>query len=94
MFHKASSPNSTRILTLLKQANAAADPSKEQPTAFDLDVTEGPPTSDQLQSILEYVGDTNIAAVVNGASDATDAQRKLRLTPDAFQRPLVGGHAP
>jgi hypothetical protein len=87
---------------LLKQANANAGTtatedqasshdahSKTQQAAFELDVTEAPPTHDQLQSILEYIGENNTATVVAGASDAADAQRKLRLTPDSFMRPLV-----
>jgi hypothetical protein len=87
---------------LLKQANATASTTatedqasshdahgKAQQTAFELDVTESPPTSDQLTSILEYIGDNKASTIVAGADNAAYAQRKLRLTPDAFQRPLV-----
>jgi hypothetical protein len=90
-----------RVLTLLKQANAqsAAHATEDQAsshqaqnkaerTEFELDVTEAPPTSDQLKNILEYLGGSP-NKVIPGASDVTDAMRRLKADGDAFQRPLV-----
>jgi uncharacterized protein DUF1687 len=89
-------------LTLLKQANATAattatedqasaheNHSVAQKNEFELDVTESAPTSDQLRSILEYVGEKNAASVVEGASDEADAQRRVRLDANTLKRPLV-----
>jgi Protein of unknown function (DUF1687) len=52
-------------------------------------VTEESPTSDQLRSILEYVGEKNASKVVEGASDEADAQRRFRMDVNALKRPLV-----
>ena len=105
LFHKPSVPASTRVLTLLKQANASSTAhatedqashhgtqSKAERTEFELDVTEAPPTSDQLRSILEYLGGQGSGApgrVIRGARDEADAIRKLKENADGFQRPLV-----
>ena len=51
-------------------------------------MTEAPPTSDQLKNILEYLGGS-AGKVVQGASDESDALRRLKADGDAFQRPLV-----
>ena len=105
LFHKPSVPASTRVLTVLKQANASSiahatedqashhgTQSKSERTEFELDVTEAPPTSDQLRSILEYLGGQESGApgrVIRGARDEADAIRKLKENADSFQRPLV-----
>ncbi|KAF2847763.1 hypothetical protein T440DRAFT_470817 [Plenodomus tracheiphilus IPT5] len=103
LFHKPSSQASTRVLTLLKQthaqsaATATADQAsshdaqtKAERTDFELDVTEAPPTSDQLKNILEYLGGAGAASkVITGASNETDALRRLQADGNAFQRPLV-----
>jgi arsenate reductase-like glutaredoxin family protein len=101
LFHKPSNEASIRVLTLLKQANAqyvahatedqasshkAQD--KAERTEFELDVTEAPPTSDQLKNILEYLGGS-ASKVVQGASDESDALRRLKADGDTFQRPIV-----
>lgn len=53
-------------------------------------MTEAPPTTDQLKNILDYLGGTNAASkVIAGASDESDAMRRLKADGDAFQRPLV-----
>jgi len=93
LFHNPSNPGSTRILSLLQRSaspatGAAVDKSKEPPK-ITLDVNNGPPTADQLQSILEYVGADRASDIVEGASDEADAQRRLRGNPSAFKRPLV-----
>lgn len=101
LFHKPSSQASTRVLTLLKQTHAqpAAHATEDQassheaqskPAEFELDVTEEPPTSDQLKNILEYLGGPNAASkIISGASDESDALRRLKADGDAFRRPLV-----
>jgi arsenate reductase-like glutaredoxin family protein len=90
-----------RVLTLLKQANAQSvahatedqasshqAQNKAERTEFELDVTEAPPTSDQLKNILEYLGGSP-NKVIQGASDESDALRRLKADGDVFQRPLV-----
>jgi hypothetical protein len=90
------------MLTLLKQANATAattatedqasahdSHSAAQNAEFELDVTESAPTNDQLRNILEFVGEKNAATVVEGANDAADAQRRVRLDDNTLKRPLV-----
>lgn len=105
LFHKPSSQPSTRVLTLLKQANAEAvahatedqasshhAQNKAERTEFELDVTEAPPTSDQLKNILEYLGGPVSGAagkVIQGAKDESDALRRLQADGEAFKRPLV-----
>ncbi|KAL8755534.1 MAG: hypothetical protein Q9184_004776 [Pyrenodesmia sp. 2 TL-2023] len=104
LFHKASSPASTRAQTLLKQISAQASETstqdqatdhssqnKLQRTEFDLNVTEDPPTSDQLRSILEYLGSGsgNVGQIVEGAVDEADAMKKLKEDPNKFKRPVV-----
>lgn len=102
LFHKASSPASLRVHSLLKQASAkasayatedqASDHSAQtQPRRpeFELEVTEAPPTADQLHSILEYLGVHRVGDVVTGAKNESEALKKLELNQDSFQRPLV-----
>jgi arsenate reductase-like glutaredoxin family protein len=101
LFHKPSNEASIRVLTLLKQANAQSvahatedqasshkAQDKAERTEFELDVTEAPPTSDQLKNILEYLGGS-ASKVVQGASDESDALRRLKADGDTFQRPIV-----
>jgi arsenate reductase-like glutaredoxin family protein len=103
LFHKPSSQASTRVLTLVKQANAQSvshatedqassheEHNKAQRNEFELEVTEAPPTGDQLKSILEYLGGPGAAGkIISGASDETDALRRLKADGNTFQRPLV-----
>jgi len=99
---KSSSPASQRVQTLLKQAsaNATATATEDQASdhsaqtnpsrkEFDLDVVEEPPTEDQLQNILEYVGASRIGSIVKGAKDQAGALKSFKLSADAFQRPVV-----
>lgn len=104
LFHKPSSTASTRVLTLLKQTNAQAvshatedqasshqTQSKLERVEFDLDVTEAPPTADQLKSILEYLGGPGAASkVIRGANNEADAMRVLKADGEKFERPVVG----
>lgn len=103
LFHKPSSQASIRAHTLLKQANAQSVATatedqasshhaqdKAERTEFELDVTEAPPTADQLKNILEYLGGPSaVGRVIQGAKDETDALRRLKADGDSFQRPLV-----
>lgn len=102
VFHKASSPASTRVVTLLKQVSANATETATEDQAsdhtaqsdpkrpeFDLDVTESAPTSDQLRSILEYVGTSNIGSVIAGANTEKDALKKFKEGAENFKRPVV-----
>lgn len=103
LFHKASSPASVRVHTLLKQVSAnateyatedqASDHSaqtKPQRAEFQLDVTEEAPTPDQLTNILEYIKPQPASVIIKGAKDDADAMKKLRENPENFQRPVVG----
>ncbi|KAK2790406.1 hypothetical protein FQN51_002493 [Onygenales sp. PD_10] len=105
LFHSPTLPASTRVLNLLKTANANASAAaastldQASPTPpprrnqFELNVTEDPPTPDQLKSILDYVGadvggqvarEKGGAALVKpgdlvrGARDRLDALRRLK----------------
>ncbi|KAL8732408.1 MAG: hypothetical protein Q9166_002808 [cf. Caloplaca sp. 2 TL-2023] len=104
LFHKASSPASIRAQTLLKQISAHASESatedqatdhteqnKLQRTEFELNVTEDPPTGDQLRTILEYVGSGagRAGKIVEGATGEADALAKLKENPENFKRPVV-----
>ncbi len=90
-------------MTLLKQASATASETatidqagdhaaqnKAQRSEFELNVTEDPPTSDQLRSILEYVGGRKAGDIVRGARDEADAMKKLTENAENFKRPVVG----
>lgn len=54
---------------------------------FDLDVTEKPPTQDQLRTIIDYVG--NPGTVVSGAGTVEEALRKFKQDAESFKRPVV-----
>jgi arsenate reductase-like glutaredoxin family protein len=102
LFHKPSSQPSIRVLTLLKQANATSvahatedqasshdAQNKAERTEFELDVTEAPPTGDQLKNIFEYLGSGSAGKLIQGATSQQDALQKLKENGDAFQRPVV-----
>lgn len=102
LFHKASSPASTRVATLLRQASAnasehatedqASDHSSQTPPhrpEFELNITEDLPTVDQVQTILEYVGQTGFSSIVKGASSQEEAMRLFKQSTENFQRPVV-----
>ena len=56
---------------------------------FELDITEAPPTPDQLKSISEYVSESRTAQLVSGAISRADAMSKLKQNPESFVRPVV-----
>lgn len=90
------------MLNILKQASAQASETatedqasdhayqnKMQRTDFELNVTEVSPTSDQLKTILEYVGAWRAREVVEGAKDERDAIKILSQNPSKFRPPIV-----
>ncbi|KAI1655858.1 DUF1687-domain-containing protein [Daldinia decipiens] len=104
LFHKAGSPASTRAATLLKQisANATETATEDQASdhshqthpkrsrqEFELNITEEPPTVDQLKTILEYVGKKKIGSIVQGASTENEAMKKFRENKENFNRPVI-----
>ncbi|KAI9871005.1 MAG: hypothetical protein M1830_003541 [Pleopsidium flavum] len=102
LFHSPARPASTRVLNILKQTSAeASEPathtqapdhsgqSKVQRTDFELNVTEDPPTGDQLRSILEYLGASRAGELVKGAKGEAEAMRKLQENAETFIRPVV-----
>ena len=101
-FHRPSIPSSVRVNTLLKQLSAEASETatedqaadhthqnKVQRTAFELNTTEDPPTTDQMRTILEYVGVRKANQLVDGAKDEPDALRRLKEDPGRFKPPVV-----
>lgn len=102
VFHKASSPSSVRVANIVKQisANAQAGATIDQASdhssqtkpgrePFELNITEDPPTTDQIQTILGYVGTGGIAKIINGARDEKDALKRFKESKENFLRPLV-----
>ncbi|GKT66468.1 DUF1687 domain-containing protein [Colletotrichum tofieldiae] len=104
LFHKASSPASVRVANILKQvsANAASGATEDQASdhsvqtnpkksraEFELNITEDPPTADQVKTILEYVGKNRISSIIKGASTEQEALRKFQQNSESFQRPVT-----
>ncbi|KAF2434732.1 hypothetical protein EJ08DRAFT_724013 [Tothia fuscella] len=95
VFHKPNNAASNRVVTYLKQISANAketgtkDQANQEHVEFNLDVQEGPPTGDQLNSLLEYVGSKNAGKLIVGARDTSDALAKLKEDAELFQRPVV-----
>ncbi|KAK4219068.1 putative redox protein fmp46, mitochondrial [Rhypophila decipiens] len=102
LFHKANSPVSTRIATLLKQTSAASSETatedqvgdhsahnKIQRDEFDINITEEPPTSSQLETILDYAGTVGIPQIVKGAESKKEALEKFKQSTENFNRPVV-----
>ncbi|KAK6537776.1 hypothetical protein TWF694_010684 [Orbilia ellipsospora] len=58
---------------------------------FELDVVEGPMTTSQLRSILDYVGDGKVSDIIEGAKGVTDAMKILEGAngSEALKRPIV-----
>lgn len=107
LFHRPQLKASMRALAVLKQVSAeasetatedqASDHSHQnqmQRSEFELDVTEDPPTSDQLRSILEYVGERRAKDIVSGSKSMTDAMRLLKEDSSRFKPPVVREQTP
>lgn len=91
-----------KVHALLKQASATASehatedqasdhatqssPSKVE---FELEIAENPPTTDQVRSILEYVGAQRAGEIIKGAKDDADAMKKLSESSSNFNYPVV-----
>ena len=71
------------------QATDHTHQNKLQRTQFELNVTEEPPTGDQLRTILEYIGESKAPQIVEGAKDTEDAIRKLKEDAKRFKSPVV-----
>ena len=91
-----------RVYTFLKRASATASEHATEDQAsdhshllhphrreFELNVSEDPPTSDQLRSIIQYLGVQNVSKVVQGANSEAEAIEKLKQNRENFQRPVV-----
>jgi hypothetical protein len=53
------------------------------------DIQEEPPTEDQVNSILEFLGPSHAGSVIRDATGTTDAMRKFRQDASAFQKPIT-----
>ncbi|KAK9369423.1 thioredoxin-like protein [Lipomyces kononenkoae] len=85
LFHSPTSSASRRTLQLLKKHIEGS--SRKY---FDLDVTEGPPTRDQLKTILNYTGEQKIGSIVPGAASLSDATLILQHGgADKLLHPIV-----
>ncbi|KAK6361108.1 hypothetical protein TWF730_004855 [Orbilia blumenaviensis] len=95
LFHSPRSEASNRVLSALKTANTAAEESSantsDKKQIFELDIVEGPMTTSQLRSILDYVGENKVGEVVEGARGVHDAMKIIEGTKgaDAVKRPIV-----
>lgn len=92
-----------RLAAALRQASASASETSTEDQAsdhsaqtsalrrpeFKLEITENPPTSDQLKTILEYVGAKRIGSIIKGAEDEAEALRRFKEDAESFQRPVV-----
>lgn len=112
LFHNPTLTSSKHALTILKQASTIASETatedqasdytnhaKKQQAEFQLEVSEQPPTSDQLRSILDYVAANGNGGakkktyvpgeIVKGARDAEDALKRFKEDSERFVRPIV-----
>lgn len=91
-----------RVLNLLKQAQAnasttttidqASDNSTQaeaEQAEFTFEAQEEPPTSDQVETILEYLGADSAGKVVQGATTQEEALKKFKMNANSFSKPLV-----
>lgn len=73
----------------LDQASDHTAQTKATRDPFELNITEEPPTVEQVQTILDYVGKGGVASVIKGARDEKDALKKFRESKENFLRPVV-----
>ena len=71
------------------QASDHSSQSNVRRSEFELNITEEPPTPDQLQTIMDDVGKHGIPSLIKGAKTPTEALKRLRDDSDSFQRPVV-----
>ncbi|EGD85058.1 hypothetical protein H112_08784 [Trichophyton rubrum D6] len=107
LFHKPTLASSTKALSVLQRASTAikegtaTSPSGSllRNSDFELNVTEEPPTTDQLKLIMDYMTSSPLASggigvgkpgdLVSGATDRSDAVKRLKENGDSFIRPVV-----
>ena len=53
------------------------------------EVHEGPPTPDQLSSILEYLGPSKAGSVIKEATGVSDAMRRFGKDAKVFVSPVI-----
>jgi arsenate reductase-like glutaredoxin family protein len=58
---------------------------------FELEITEEPPTAEQLRTILEHMDKGDISQVVEGSHDQKEALRRFKESKETFLRPVVSG---
>lgn len=75
--------------TTIDQASSNDAHAKAQHQEWELDVTEDPPTTDQVLTIMEYLGEDSAGKVVQGATDEDEAMRKFKLNESSFIKPVV-----
>jgi arsenate reductase-like glutaredoxin family protein len=54
-----------------------------------MQITEEPPTADQLKTIFEYLGTGKVGEIVKGATGESEALRIFKGDPESFQRPVL-----
>ncbi|KAI1097728.1 DUF1687-domain-containing protein [Jackrogersella minutella] len=104
LFHKSSTPASTQIAKFLKEvsANATAIANETEESTnnqasshprlsrvFELNITETPPTVDQLRTILDYANNDQIPQIIEGATTKKDAILKFKQNASSFGAPIV-----
>jgi ABC-type Zn uptake system ZnuABC Zn-binding protein ZnuA len=85
---KQVSANATEAATE-DQASDHSHQTRSTRQDFELNITEDPPTADQLKTILEYVGKSKISSIVQGATTENEALKKFKESTDNFKRPVV-----
>lgn len=91
-----------RVASLLKQvsANATEHATEDQASdhsaqtsphraEFELNITEDLPTPDQVQTILEYVGQQKASSIIEGASNESEGLKLFKQSAERFRRPVV-----
>jgi arsenate reductase-like glutaredoxin family protein len=90
---KQASANATEYATE-DQASDHSHQTNPRRAEFELEITEEPPTTDQLKSILEYVGVQKASTIIKGAKGEADAMKKLKENADNLNRPIVYSPCP
>jgi hypothetical protein len=89
---RTASANATETSTIDQASDHSAAHTASPRGEFELEVTEEPPTNDQLSTILDYLQTKGVkpSAVIQGASTKQDALKKLKEVGDqGFIRPVV-----
>lgn len=89
LLHRAAADASDGGPDAAAQIPDTSDQARTQRKDFELEVTEQPPTGDQLRSILEYVGAQRAGDLVKGARGEAEAMRRVAGSGESFERPVV-----